>query len=124
MRAAKVGTVETIAKNGHVTERCEMGRVHFRRPRCLFETKWSEAMKRQLTAIALSAAVILGTSAAAFAQQGNGNAVGGGAAGGPNGTYSSTPHKGSNGNNTGSGMSSGTTSGGGMSSGTTNGGSR
>jgi hypothetical protein len=53
-------------------------------------------MKKQVTSIALCAAFIVATAASALAQ-GNGNAVGGGAAGGPNGTYQS--QSGSQGNN-------------------------
>jgi hypothetical protein len=42
-------------------------------------------MKKQIVTIVLGAAVMLGTATALFAQ--NGNAIGGGAAGGPNGVY-------------------------------------
>jgi hypothetical protein len=64
-------------------------------------------MKKQMTAIAVGTALMLGTLTAAFAQ-GNGNAIGGGAAGGPNGVYNSkTTGGGSSGNNSGSGTSSG-----------------
>jgi hypothetical protein len=53
-------------------------------------------MKKQIVTIVLGAAVMLGTATSLFAQ--NGNAVGGGAAGGPNGIYKD-PY-GLNGNNT------------------------
>jgi hypothetical protein len=53
-------------------------------------------MQKQIVTIVLGAAVMLGTATSLFAQ--NGNAVGGGAAGGPNGIYKD-PY-GLNGNNT------------------------
>ena len=53
-------------------------------------------MKKQIVTIMLGAAVMLGTATSLFAQ--NGNAIGGGAAGGPNGIYKD-PY-GYNGNNT------------------------
>ena len=52
-------------------------------------------MKKQIVTIMLGAAVMLGTATSLFAQ--NGNAIGGGAAGGPNGIYKD-PY-GFNGNN-------------------------
>ena len=52
-------------------------------------------MKKQIVTIVLGAAVMLGTATSLFAQ--NGLAVGGGAAGGPNGIYKD-PY-GFNGNN-------------------------
>ena len=52
-------------------------------------------MKKQIVTIVLGAAVMLGTATSLFAQ--NGNAIGGGAAGGPNGVYKD-PY-GYNGNN-------------------------
>jgi hypothetical protein len=52
-------------------------------------------MKKQIVTIMLGAAVMLGTATSLFAQ--NGNAIGGGAAGGPNGVYKD-PY-GHNGNN-------------------------
>ena len=52
-------------------------------------------MKKQIVTIVLSTAVMLGTATSLFAQ--NGNAIGGGAAGGPNGVYKD-PY-GYNGNN-------------------------
>ena len=54
-------------------------------------------MKKQIVTIVLGAAVMLGTATTLFAQT-SGVAVGGGAAGGPNGTYKD-PY-GFNGNNT------------------------
>jgi hypothetical protein len=53
-------------------------------------------MKKQIVTIMLGAAVMLGTATSLFAQ--NGNAIGGSAAGGPNGVYKD-PY-GHNGNNT------------------------
>lgn len=53
-------------------------------------------MTKQIVTIVLGTAVMLGTATTLFAQ--NGNAVGGGAAGGPNGIYKD-PY-GYNGNNT------------------------
>jgi hypothetical protein len=53
-------------------------------------------MKKQIVTIMLGAAVMLGTATSLFAQ--NGNAIGGGAAGGSNGVYKD-PY-GYNGNNT------------------------
>ena len=52
-------------------------------------------MKKQIVTIVLSTAVMLGTATSLFAQ--NGNAIGGGAAGGPNGIYKDS--YGFNGNN-------------------------
>ena len=52
-------------------------------------------MKKQIVTIMLGVAVMLGTATTLFAQ--NGNAIGGGAAGGPNGIYKD-PY-GYNGNN-------------------------
>ena len=52
-------------------------------------------MKKQIVTIVLGAAVMLGTATSLFAQ--NGLAVGGGAAGGPNGIYKDS--YGFNGNN-------------------------
>jgi hypothetical protein len=52
-------------------------------------------MKKQIVTIVLGAAVMLGTATSLFAQ--NGNAIGGGAAGGPNGVYKDS--YGYNGNN-------------------------
>ena len=52
-------------------------------------------MKKQIVTIMLGVAVMLGTATTLFAQ--NGNAIGGGAAGGPNGVYKD-PY-GYNGNN-------------------------
>ena len=57
----------------------------------------SETMKKQIVTIMLGAAVMLGTATSLFAQT-SGVAVGGGAAGGPNGIYKD-PY-GLNGNNT------------------------
>ena len=56
-----------------------------------------ETMKKQIVTIVLSTAVMLGTATSLFAQTA-GLAVGGGAAGGPNGIYKD-PY-GFNGNNT------------------------
>ena len=53
-------------------------------------------MKKQIVTIVLSAAVMLGTATSLFAQT-SGLAVGGGAAGGPNGIYKDS--YGFNGNN-------------------------
>lgn len=53
-------------------------------------------MTKQIVTIVLGAAIMLGTATTLFAQ--NGNAIGGGAAGGPNGIYKD-PY-GHNGNNT------------------------
>ena len=53
-------------------------------------------MKKQIVTIVLSAAVMLGTGTSLFAQT-SGLAVGGGAAGGPNGIYKDS--YGFNGNN-------------------------
>ena len=53
-------------------------------------------MKMQIVTIVLSAAVMLGTATSLFAQT-SGLAVGGGAAGGPNGIYKDS--SGFNGNN-------------------------
>jgi uncharacterized membrane protein len=56
----------------------------------------SKAMKKQIVTIVLGAAVMLGTATSLFAQT-SGLAVGGGAAGGPNGIYKDS--YGFNGNN-------------------------
>jgi hypothetical protein len=55
-------------------------------------------MKKQIVTTILGTAILAITATALFAQ-GNGNAIGGGAAGGPNGIYTDT-YGGSNGNNT------------------------
>jgi hypothetical protein len=55
-------------------------------------------MKRQVATAMLGAILILGTATASFAQS-NGNAVGGGAAGGPGATSSEPTAGGGSGNN-------------------------
>ena len=57
----------------------------------------SETMTKQIVTVVLGAAIMLGTATSLFAQT-SGVAVGGGAAGGPNGIYKD-PY-GFNGNNT------------------------